>query len=1214
MRNEKKFYDEDGGRSRPEDPSICTEWKQLQPKHTIFLSHSGAQKDFVEQLCVDLEKEQRFPFFDKRPDSLPKGEKFPQLIFQAAKQCRVAVLVLSHEFFTRSKWPMLELEAFVDAQTSGLNPDLKLFPLFFKISSRELNDLNQWEPIWEEWANQDRKRIDLEKWKKAVKALGPWNGIEFSSGIGEVSYRKIAVDAICRLVSADIRADVSFVKGKDRLCQAMDTMFASVPYKRAGLASSAKLLAVYGMGGTGKTTLCKILCNHFLNEFRGRACHITLGIGISILDLQKKVLRELTGASKDLLKFVVTSDEGQDLLQKRMYSQKVFLALDNVSENEKSLQEARSFLRVGFRIGSMVLVTARSLPVLLELLGNASQTNCVALPDLLEEEATDILLQRALPDLEGLSLTVDQQEIIQHCTSSCKFKRDIATANTYIGVPGYEINEYQYHPLALNAIGAQLGSNPNSWKERAARLNFKRSRDNEHPIFSVLESSFQTLPSERHRQIFLDIALYVPFNLDTIQEICQWLTLMYEETPDGIMEMLEDLKFKTLLDEWDRAIPTRWTRMHDLYSEFAEREANKKPFSKRWCFYEYGAVQIPAELRSEPPGSCWPIQRIGLPFGKFKNLVKAKLDKCANVTALGLEANQFLTEVDLRGLKNLRSLDMGHCDSLQVVQGLSSLQDLAWLRLSQKSNCGETVTSDEIDIIREDIYYEPGRIDCLTGLMSLVAGFCGNWIVTRHFKEPLEVGLADLRWCTALKVLEISGTRISHPPNLSLCVQLEVLIMSWNQWLMTFPKLEKLTSLQKIDFSYCSEVKSLPEVSQLNNLTLLSLYYCKSLQRVPDLGRLLGLKELNISHTQIAELKGIGSLEHLQKLECFQCCQLNHIPDLNKLTNLFLLELEWCKSLHCLPDLSNCSMLKEICIGHTALASLPSSFEQLSCLQKLDIDGCDNLPMKDILTLLELEKHPVIQRAALSALTYQHFNSKNDLKAFLLSSSASKIFCRISEFLGDENLKYQTAKLLLLIFWDDDREIPCQSHPQMVPNLLKMIKQVIAVIQSCVDHWQLDEYGYVLFRLVAGLAATAPEYHNVFRDSNIVAFISEYSKMSMEYMADCDLGNFGDGFYKARSPVIALAASAYYLSSDSQLARQLKESNVVKVLEEILVPLNSSQAIPELLRSSTRVVQAKYYLNAAIGQISVNCSEMHDLAVKSEINIYLGTGSSNGAV
>ena len=67
----------------------------------------------MEQLCVDLERYDRYLFFDKLCNSLPIGEKFPKLIFDAIEQCEVGVLILSKEIFIKSKWPMLELDAMV---------------------------------------------------------------------------------------------------------------------------------------------------------------------------------------------------------------------------------------------------------------------------------------------------------------------------------------------------------------------------------------------------------------------------------------------------------------------------------------------------------------------------------------------------------------------------------------------------------------------------------------------------------------------------------------------------------------------------------------------------------------------------------------------------------------------------------------------------------------------------------------------------------------------------------------------------------------------------------------------------------------------------------------------------------------------------------------------------------------------------------------------
>ena len=52
-------------------------------------------------------------------------------------------------------------------------------------------------------------------------------------------------------------------------------------------------LGLYGMGGIGKTTLCKDLCHHFQKDFSGRVCHVDFGEPSDAVLRQKQVLGEL---------------------------------------------------------------------------------------------------------------------------------------------------------------------------------------------------------------------------------------------------------------------------------------------------------------------------------------------------------------------------------------------------------------------------------------------------------------------------------------------------------------------------------------------------------------------------------------------------------------------------------------------------------------------------------------------------------------------------------------------------------------------------------------------------------------------------------------------------------------------------------------------------------------------------------------------------------
>jgi hypothetical protein len=200
----------------------------LETKHKVFLSHSGAQKCFVEQLCVDLERMGYFfPFFDKRTHSLPKGKEFAELILDAAKQCHVAVIVLSEEYLS-SKWPMIELAAFHKAQNAakekGYQP-LDMLPLFFKLSKKDLDESsieNRWMPKWKELASKDSKgRIKVDEWSAAVRALSSVNGLIFEKfGNSEVPYREAVEEAICKLSPSDLDFGTrKYVVGWNRLCE-----------------------------------------------------------------------------------------------------------------------------------------------------------------------------------------------------------------------------------------------------------------------------------------------------------------------------------------------------------------------------------------------------------------------------------------------------------------------------------------------------------------------------------------------------------------------------------------------------------------------------------------------------------------------------------------------------------------------------------------------------------------------------------------------------------------------------------------------------------------------------------------------------------------------------------------------------------------------------------------------------------------------------------
>jgi hypothetical protein len=193
----------------------------LEAKHKIFLSHSGAQKSFVADLCADLMGRDRYPFFDRLRSSLPIGDKFPNLIFGAIKQCKVGIVVISEEFFTRSKWPMLELVAMVE-ESKKLNGRMQIIPVFYSISRDRCCDpivQAKWmKRYWKKWQKKDR-RMDVGKWESALGVFGSTTSLIMKKGMLDGELRAEIVKAVCQKVLPETRWDDSGVKGKTRLCQ-----------------------------------------------------------------------------------------------------------------------------------------------------------------------------------------------------------------------------------------------------------------------------------------------------------------------------------------------------------------------------------------------------------------------------------------------------------------------------------------------------------------------------------------------------------------------------------------------------------------------------------------------------------------------------------------------------------------------------------------------------------------------------------------------------------------------------------------------------------------------------------------------------------------------------------------------------------------------------------------------------------------------------------
>ncbi|KAG0611358.1 hypothetical protein M758_7G135500 [Ceratodon purpureus] len=797
----------------------------LEPKHKIFLSHSGAQKDFVEYLCGELERRHHFPFFDRRASSLPKGERFPELILKAAQQCKMAVVVISEDYFA-SKWPMIELNAFVQARSRS-NTRLKILPLFYKLSVLEFGNEErraQWFKKWEGWAQAD-VRININEWKEALKVLASFNGIEYNPILGGTqTYLKSIVTSICEEIHPDIKWYDSHVQGSTHLCQEIQDKIQQVQR------NEVCVVGFYGMGGIGKTTICKALCNVFCQEFEGKVTHVEFG-SQSPKELLCGVIQDLTNTSPELLQRLIL-DKCKHIFHKTMREQKIFLALDNVWDDFKSIEEAKMYLQAHFHDKSIVMVTSRSLKTLTYL--GIDESNCFPMPELGHKDAKKLLLYHAASGKQ-FSSHQDKQDI-EECIAFCYFSKDKKGGRHYL-------------PLALKALGVQLGcvgNEPSMWVKTLPKVkDFNYLEEENNPVFSILRSSFDRLQAV-DQNVFMDVVLFTP-RLSPAVGLIHWLSLVYSQDLQEIQSRLRRLKERGLLEAVNMTSQT--IRVHDLYREFAELEAegklNAKKFKKRmWVNYK---DTFPAELEMTPSHTCWQnLTRLSIvaksrsSWQDSRSLEGIEWRNCSNVVVLELKKlDRLRGDLNLAALKCLKSLgliDIYELDTLDGLQDLNNLNYISWVNYN-KDNPSKVVHT---------------RMGQLPSSLKVLQLFVEVWL-----------GPDVISRCTDLRELDLARCEADNL-DFSNCLSLQSI------WLCSLPLralwgLSATTvTLSNLHVSLCLDLVEIPDLAHLVGLQLLELTWNVKFKKLPDLEKLTSLQVLSIDRMEIG---GLGCLRRLRELE-----------------------------------------------------------------------------------------------------------------------------------------------------------------------------------------------------------------------------------------------------------------------------------------------------------------------------------------------------------
>ncbi|GLT37491.1 hypothetical protein SLA2020_118040 [Shorea laevis] len=748
---------------------------------------------------------------------------------------------------------------------------------------------------------------------------------------------------------------------------------------------SLSVISIVAMGGLGKTTLAKSVQNDekIVRNF-GKTMFICVSEDFDVKKILKEMLESLTKVGCSIENQAATLvGKIQDELKNENY----LLILDDVWNEDPLKWEALRGCLLEItknKVGRMV-VTTRSENVA-SIMGALGE-RMYHLEGLEDEECWSIIKQRAFggSSVPNLELEVIGRQIAEKCK----------------GVP-----------LVANVIGASLCNRSDSGEWVSVNNSFdarsSMKDDRRTWIVRVLQLSFDRLPNTTLKQCFAFCSIFPKdWKIEKEMLIQLWMAEGFFQPSEGSsMEYIGGKYFIDLLsyslfleEERDSTGKIKSCKMHDLIHDLATSNSKSETLileagsesniaHVRHLNLVNAEEMVPANFVEMVPANF--VEVAGKLHSLFlKGEILSKMpDSFKRLRILSFKerwvrAANIVEQLPtwIGKMKHLRYLDISRTNIKELPQFIMELYGLQTLRFMYCSRIAKQPEGVENLVSLRHIHFNEdscmplriGRLKDLQTLQLFVVGLQeGSRIEELGCLSQLR---GELRICHLEHVENYSEAKKAK---LSEKIELYELSLKWtrnteecNHHEDVLAGLKPPPNLRNLTITLYGGEKcpswmepSLSESFSLNNLVDLKIKSCEKLKSIPILSGLSSLQQLNIR--QCRELTRIGDgacafPTSLSRLSIQYCPRLETIGDsISTLTCLEELDLCGCEDLRPIPSVNGLSSLKELRIQFcNSVVSLPSGLSSCIALKELIMDSCPNLisifeDLKDLHSMVKL--------------------------------------------------------------------------------------------------------------------------------------------------------------------------------------------------------------------------------------------------------------------